>query len=89
MITDIADLLKLLEHWGPWKRIIACPGRLDALEEQVRALQEKPKGKRCDGCGEYTLMCVKREFVSGRYEHIHWTCSSCAFSFVDRAARLP
>ncbi len=54
-MLGLGDIVKLLERWDVWRRIEAAPGRIDALEERVAALEaelkRRPAVEACTKCG--------------------------------------
>ena len=84
----ISDIQKALEEWSVWKRLSALPGRMDAIEARLAALESKPRkatGKECPSCGAYAYRVTQTAPLAGglgelgavRRTH---TCEECHFT---------
>lgn len=85
----IDDIRKWLKEIPIWRELEKVPGRMDALEEKVRALEarlERSPGETCDNCGEHTLRRTAVGRVVGtmgkQERHDTWTCEACGASEV-------
>lgn len=64
-MVGLPDLLKILEMWPAWKRLVATPDKVAALEERLAALEARLAGPAvagdCPKCGAGTLRFNREE----------------------------
>jgi len=80
----LTDMLAAFDRWEEWKKMRAAPGRIDALEARLDALEKAPPekaGEPCPACGKPALRRTKQTekklgvHVTGFNEE--WTCGAC------------
>jgi hypothetical protein len=81
----VKDILDILDHWSDWKKIKACPDRLDALEAKVAQLLASPLGKQCPSCFKPTFSLIEDKPKPGSLgrlgQRVHtYQCKTCSFS---------
>ncbi len=86
-MSTVSDILALLEKWPSWKAIKEVPGRLDALEKRLAALEAKPlqaPGKACPSCGQMTFRVTASRPSTTHFGQLgamdrDYACGACGF----------
>lgn len=87
-VITVSDILKILDQVPVWKVLTKTPGRLDALEKRIAALEEAKMlpgvspGEPCPACGAHALRRTSSEKTKGHMAVFGardevWTCTSC------------
>lgn len=97
-MLSVSDILKILDQVPVWKVLTKTPGRLDALEKRIAALEEAKMlpglspGEPCPACGAHALRRTSSEKSKGPMADLGardevWTCASCGEKDVRAAVR--
>lgn len=90
MAAFTGDLLALLDKIPIWRRVQEAPGRLDALEKRVAALEARlarAPGQACPSCGaaEFRVSATQPHPELGDFgaKNVTRTCGACSFEDVE------
>lgn len=79
------DIFDILEKIPLWKRMVATPDRLDALEKRLAEVEKLLNGKAppefCERCGERGMRLTSRRLAGDKPQRVRedWHCKDCGF----------